>query len=165
MAEPHPKVLNLTSLIRPLSSTRIWSFITSPQAGAPTLLHQSPTTNTQFKRKGVFGGLLGGELQSGADVDVGFGKGAHIPWPFVVVNDFFMVETRQGRGDTEIPCGTESGRSKHRWCGRRRAGSGREKSLRRCREWCDFLRRRSDFSPKPERVCNQIWKSRLNPCF
>ena len=38
IAEPHPNVLNLTSLIRPLSSTRIWSFITSPQAGAPTLL-------------------------------------------------------------------------------------------------------------------------------
>ena len=37
IADPHPKVLNFTSLIRPDSSTRICSFITSPQAGAPTL--------------------------------------------------------------------------------------------------------------------------------
>jgi hypothetical protein len=31
MALPQPNVLNLTSLMMPLSSTRIWSFITSPQ--------------------------------------------------------------------------------------------------------------------------------------
>jgi len=37
IADPHPKVLNFTSLIRPDSSTRICSFMTSPQAGAPTL--------------------------------------------------------------------------------------------------------------------------------
>jgi len=37
IAEPHPKVLNLTSEILPDSSTRICSFMTSPQAGAPTL--------------------------------------------------------------------------------------------------------------------------------
>ena len=30
MADPHPNVLNLTSLILPDSSTLIWSFITSP---------------------------------------------------------------------------------------------------------------------------------------
>jgi len=51
----------------------------------------------------------GWELQSGADVDVRFGKRAHIPWPFVMVNDFFVVEAREGRGDTEIPCGAEGG--------------------------------------------------------
>lgn len=36
IAEPHPKVLNFDSVIIPFSSTLIWSFITSPQAGAPT---------------------------------------------------------------------------------------------------------------------------------
>ena len=37
MAEPQPKVLNLASSMTPCSFTRIWSFITSPQAGAPTM--------------------------------------------------------------------------------------------------------------------------------
>jgi len=36
MADPHPNVLNLASIILPSSSTLIWSFMTSPQAGAPT---------------------------------------------------------------------------------------------------------------------------------
>lgn len=37
MAEPHPNVLKHASTISPVaSSTLIWSFITSPQAGAPT---------------------------------------------------------------------------------------------------------------------------------
>lgn len=37
MADPQPKVLNFTSAIVWLSGlTLIWSFITSPQAGAPT---------------------------------------------------------------------------------------------------------------------------------
>lgn len=36
IAEPHPKVLNFASMILPSSSTLIWSFITSPHAGAPT---------------------------------------------------------------------------------------------------------------------------------
>lgn len=37
IADPHPKVLNLTSAMVLLEgSTRIWSFITSPHAGAPT---------------------------------------------------------------------------------------------------------------------------------
>jgi hypothetical protein len=36
MAEPQPKVLNLASAMRPSAPTRICSFITSPQAGAPT---------------------------------------------------------------------------------------------------------------------------------
>ena len=36
IADPHPKVLNFASIIFPLSSTSICSFITSPQAGAPT---------------------------------------------------------------------------------------------------------------------------------
>jgi len=31
MALPQPKVLNFTSEMMPLSSTRIWSFMTSPQ--------------------------------------------------------------------------------------------------------------------------------------
>ena len=36
IADPHPKVLNFASIIFPLSSTSICSFITSPHAGAPT---------------------------------------------------------------------------------------------------------------------------------
>lgn len=36
IADPQPKVLNFASMIFPLSSTLICSFITSPQAGAPT---------------------------------------------------------------------------------------------------------------------------------
>uniref|UniRef100_A0A6B0U989 Putative secreted protein n=1 Tax=Ixodes ricinus TaxID=34613 RepID=A0A6B0U989_IXORI len=36
IAEPQPKVLNFASTIFPCSSTLIWSFMTSPQAGAPT---------------------------------------------------------------------------------------------------------------------------------
>jgi len=37
MADPHPNVLNLVSVMRPVSgSTWICSFITSPHAGAPT---------------------------------------------------------------------------------------------------------------------------------
>uniref|UniRef100_K3XAL0 Uncharacterized protein n=1 Tax=Globisporangium ultimum (strain ATCC 200006 / CBS 805.95 / DAOM BR144) TaxID=431595 RepID=K3XAL0_GLOUD len=36
IAEPQPNVLNLESTIVPFSSTSIWSFMTSPQAGAPT---------------------------------------------------------------------------------------------------------------------------------
>jgi hypothetical protein len=36
MAEPQPKVLNLASSMTPCSLTLICSFITSPQAGAPT---------------------------------------------------------------------------------------------------------------------------------
>ena len=36
IADPHPKVLNFASMIFPLSSTSICSFITSPHAGAPT---------------------------------------------------------------------------------------------------------------------------------
>lgn len=36
IAEPQPNVLNLASMILPLSSTLICNFMTSPQAGAPT---------------------------------------------------------------------------------------------------------------------------------
>ena len=36
IAEPQPNVLNFASIIFPSSSTSICSFITSPQAGAPT---------------------------------------------------------------------------------------------------------------------------------
>ena len=36
MAEPQPKVLNLASSMTPSSLILICSFITSPQAGAPT---------------------------------------------------------------------------------------------------------------------------------
>lgn len=45
IAEPQPNVLNFASMILPFSSTLICSFITSPQAGAPT----SPVpTDTSF---------------------------------------------------------------------------------------------------------------------
>nr|CAH7764598.1 unnamed protein product [Callosobruchus chinensis] len=36
MAEPQPKVLNIASLITPLSLTFICNFLTSPHDGAPT---------------------------------------------------------------------------------------------------------------------------------
>ena len=36
IALPHPNVLKHESVMFPSSSTRIWSFITSPHAGAPT---------------------------------------------------------------------------------------------------------------------------------
>lgn len=36
MADPQPNVLKHESTMFPSSSTRIWSFITSPHAGAPT---------------------------------------------------------------------------------------------------------------------------------
>jgi hypothetical protein len=36
IAEPQPKVLNLASSISPSAPTLICSFMTSPQAGAPT---------------------------------------------------------------------------------------------------------------------------------
>lgn len=60
IAEPQPKVLNFTSLIRPLSSTRIWSFITSPQAGAPTLpvnTAQQSNRNRDGDTRGMRGDL------------------------------------------------------------------------------------------------------------
>uniref|UniRef100_A0A7S4MF26 Uncharacterized protein n=1 Tax=Odontella aurita TaxID=265563 RepID=A0A7S4MF26_9STRA len=47
MADPQPNVLNLLSSILPFSSTRICSFITSPQAGAPT----SPYQFTKDKKR------------------------------------------------------------------------------------------------------------------
>ena len=37
IAEPQPKHLNLASSILPASSTLIWSCITSPHSGAPTM--------------------------------------------------------------------------------------------------------------------------------
>lgn len=36
MADPQPNVLKHESTMFPSSSTQIWSFITSPHAGAPT---------------------------------------------------------------------------------------------------------------------------------
>ena len=92
MADPHPKVLNLTSEIRPFSSTRICSFITSPHAGAPTLSrkYQYPSIK-MILHLGGGEGLW--EIQSSADVDVIFVEGADVSWSFVVVDDFFMVET------------------------------------------------------------------------
>lgn len=75
MAEPHPKVLNLTSTISFVSgSTRIWSFMTSPpvmiyenfmsyvdegvnlQAGAPT--KPVPTFGSDFGSEPTLRGLL-----------------------------------------------------------------------------------------------------------
>ena len=93
MADPHPKVLNLTSEIRPFSSTRICSFITSPHAGAPTL---SPKISVSVNKDNPpFGEGVEGlwEIQSSADVDVIFVERADVSRSFVVVDDFFMVET------------------------------------------------------------------------
>lgn len=49
IAEPHPKVLKTDSTIFPSSSTLIWSFITSPQAGAPTRPCIGRDGNEKFK--------------------------------------------------------------------------------------------------------------------
>ena len=48
MAEPQPKVLNLASWMIPSGETWICSFITSPQAGAPTM--PVPTFGSSFGR-------------------------------------------------------------------------------------------------------------------
>lgn len=56
MAEPQPKVLNFASVIVPLSSTLIWSFMTSPQAGAPT--RPVPTAGSDLSREPGFRGRL-----------------------------------------------------------------------------------------------------------
>ena len=119
MAEPHPKVLNLTSEIRPFSSTRIWSFITSPHAGAPTLFHPSISIHPKNqggrqKTERSWGGGRG--VQSSADVNVVFGERADVSWPFVVVDDFFMVETGEGGCLSEGSCCAESCCAKHRQC-------------------------------------------------
>jgi hypothetical protein len=61
---------------------------------------------------------VGGRLQSGADVHVVLGERAHVPWSFVVVNDFFVVETGECWCQPDIPCNTESTSPKHHDCGR-----------------------------------------------
>lgn len=55
MAEPQPNVLNLTSSITPVGDTLICSFITSPQAGAPT--RPVPTDGSSFFNDPTFRGL------------------------------------------------------------------------------------------------------------
>jgi len=47
IADPHPNVLKTASWILPSSPTLIWSFITSPQAGAPTRPAQSSNTSNK----------------------------------------------------------------------------------------------------------------------
>ena len=49
MAEPQPKVLKRASSMIPRSLTRIWSRMTSPQAGAPT----SPVPTSGASRSSV----------------------------------------------------------------------------------------------------------------
>ena len=57
MADPHPKVLKQESTIFPVfSSTRIWSFMTSPQAGAPT--SPVPTLGSSLSKLPTLRGLL-----------------------------------------------------------------------------------------------------------
>ena len=57
MAEPHPKVLKQESTIFPVSgSTLIWSFMTSPQAGAPT--RPVPTLGSFLSKDPTLRGLL-----------------------------------------------------------------------------------------------------------
>ena len=48
IAEPQPKVLNLASSISPSAPTLICSFMTSPQAGAPTM--PVPTESSPFSK-------------------------------------------------------------------------------------------------------------------
>ena len=55
IAEPQPNVLNFASIIFPSSSTLIWSFMTSPQAGAPT--RPVPTCLSFLSREPTFLGF------------------------------------------------------------------------------------------------------------
>ncbi|TGZ48090.1 Uncharacterized protein DBV15_08757 [Temnothorax longispinosus] len=55
IAEPQPNVLNFASIILPLSSTLICSFITSPQAGAPT--RPVPTCSSFLSKEPTFLGF------------------------------------------------------------------------------------------------------------
>ncbi|PSN34376.1 hypothetical protein C0J52_07828 [Blattella germanica] len=55
IADPQPKVLNFASIILPFSSTLICSFITSPQAGAPT--KPVPTCVSFLSREPTFLGF------------------------------------------------------------------------------------------------------------
>lgn len=104
MAEPHPKVLNLTSEMMPCSSTRIWSFMTSPQLSG---YRQSSPTVVQ----NVVNDLRRGTDQPSTDISVILWERAHLdeeeklsdnewkPGPlktyvsrlFVVRDHFFMV--------------------------------------------------------------------------
>lgn len=57
MADPQPKVLKRASTIWPVdSSTLIWSFMTSPQAGAPT--RPVPTSGSFLSKEPTLRGLL-----------------------------------------------------------------------------------------------------------
>jgi hypothetical protein len=57
MADPQPNVLKHASTISPDdSSTLIWSFITSPQAGAPT--NPVPTVGSFLSNDPTLRGLL-----------------------------------------------------------------------------------------------------------
>jgi hypothetical protein len=55
MAEPQPKVLNLASWMMPSGDTWICSFMTSPQAGAPT--SPVPTLSSFLSRLPTFRGF------------------------------------------------------------------------------------------------------------
>src|SRR5271154_4192926 len=57
-----------------------------------------------------------GGVQSSADIDVVFGERADVSWPFVVVDDFFMVETGEGGCLSERSCCAKSCCAKHRQC-------------------------------------------------
>lgn len=63
MAEPQPKVLNLTSEMIPDSSTLIDNFITSPQAGAPT--RPIPTSASVFRKDPTYERRGGGVSELG----------------------------------------------------------------------------------------------------
>jgi len=56
MAAPQPKVLNLASVMTPLPSSLIWSFITSPHSGEPTT--PVPTLGSSLSSDPMFRGLL-----------------------------------------------------------------------------------------------------------
>jgi len=55
------------------------------------------------------------DIQSSAYVDVVLREGTNVPRSFVMVNDFFMVESGERRRRPEIPYRTKSWGSKH--CG------------------------------------------------
>jgi hypothetical protein len=107
MAEPQPNVLNLTSEMTPFSSTRIWSFITSPH------LTHSQYTQPVGRNEGR-GYARGGADEAGADVRVRLGHGAdlgarnqitargwrarrraHVPRVLVVRDNLLMVCARK----------------------------------------------------------------------
>lgn len=107
MALPQPNVLNLTSEMIPFSSTRIWSFMTSPH-----LFDQGSRPHSCGRRVKPYAGaptrpvptsisFLGNDPTCLRDYQITssrlFSRSPYVSRPFVVGNDFFMVSPGQYR--------------------------------------------------------------------